>query len=68
MKWSVIDPLGFEHIVEQQDDHAGYWGTENLAHCVDDLMQRPYVVSSLLYHMDKQQEQGQWEGYVWKKV
>jgi hypothetical protein len=62
--WEVKDPTGHKHYVTQQ--HQVFSGHENLTHCIE-MVQRPYVLSSLFHHIEQQPDMGEWEGYVWMR-
>lgn len=65
-KWGIKDPQKFMHTVQYED--KTFYGHENLTHCIDDAMERPYVLSALLFNIEKAPEQGEWNGYVWLKL
>lgn len=67
VSWEIKDPNGFSHVV-MRDATREYHGTNNLAHCIEDVMRRPYVMSMLIYKFSQQPEMGEWEGYSWLKL
>lgn len=59
--WEIRDPAGFKHVV---DGDAGW---ENVTHTYDP-MQRPFVLSHLIYEIEKTPDQGEWDGFAWIKL
>lgn len=64
--WEVLDPKGMTHIIikSAETDWAGH---ENLTHHHDDHMERPYVLSMLLWQLEKHPDMGEWGGYAWMR-
>lgn len=64
-KWGVRDPDKFVHVLEHKDKE--FFGHENLMHS-QDPMERPYILSSLLFKMEQLPEQGEWNGFAWQRL
>lgn len=65
-KWGIRDTDNFMHVVEHIDKQ--FFGHENLTHCIHDHMERPYILSTLLFKIEQNPDQGSWGGYAWIKM